>query len=515
VELEFGAFLTPSAGAPDDVVALAQLAERVGLDLVTFQDHPYQPGFLDTWTLLAYVAARTTVVRLAPNVLNLPLRQPVVVARSAASLDLLSGGRFELGLGAGAFWEAIEASGGRRLTGGQALDALAEAIDVVRQVWDTAVRGGVRVDGTYYRVVGAKRGPAPAHDIGLWVGGYRPRMLRLIGRLADGWLPTLGYLRGGPDELAALNALVDEGAAEAGRDPSAVRRLLNISGRIAQQSSGFLDGPPDQWAEELAGLALDHRVATFVLASDDPRALQVFAQEVAPAVRELVVAERGPRPVEPAAPDDAAAQGPADTRLGVVPTADDGTRRSPVAVWDESERPTGPSPEPGRTYGPRATAVGQHLVDVHDHLRAELQRVLDLVDRVREGVLAVGDARSALNDMALRQNSWTLGGFCQSYCRVVTGHHSLEDEAVFPHLRKADPGLGPVLDRLEAEHLVIHHVLDDVDRALVHLVSRPGDLDVVQDAVDLLSDALLSHLSYEERELVEPLARWGFYGGQL
>src|SRR5271168_1381009 len=111
-DLLFGAFITPQNERPADVVALAQLSERVGLDLVTFQDHPYQPAFLDTWTLLSYVAASTERIKVSGNVINLPMRPPVLLARQAASLDLLSGGRFELGLGAGAFWDAIAAMGG-------------------------------------------------------------------------------------------------------------------------------------------------------------------------------------------------------------------------------------------------------------------------------------------------------------------------------------------------------------------------------------------------------------------
>jgi alkanesulfonate monooxygenase SsuD/methylene tetrahydromethanopterin reductase-like flavin-dependent oxidoreductase (luciferase family) len=146
-DLLFGSFITPAAAASDQVVALARLSERAGLDLVTVQDHPYLPGFLDAWTLLSYLAAATSTIRLAPNVINLPLRQPAVLARSAASLDLLSGGRVELGLGAGAFWEAIEANGGRRQRPGEAVDALGEAIGIIRQIWDTGQRGGVRVDG--------------------------------------------------------------------------------------------------------------------------------------------------------------------------------------------------------------------------------------------------------------------------------------------------------------------------------------------------------------------------------
>src|SRR5262249_55044302 len=153
------------------------------------------------WTLLTWVAAQTTTLRVAGNVHNLPLRPPAVLAQAAASLDLLSGGRFELGLGAGGFWDAIEAYGGRRLTPGQGLgapsqgvDALSEAIDVIRAIWDTSERRGVRVEGEYQRVVGAKRGPAPAHDIPIWLGALKPRMLRLIGRKADGWLPSLAFV---------------------------------------------------------------------------------------------------------------------------------------------------------------------------------------------------------------------------------------------------------------------------------------------------------------------------------
>ena len=217
--LVFGSFLTPSANDPDRTVALAVLSEQVGLDLVTVQDHPYQPAFLDTWTLLSFVAARTDTVRLSPNVANLPLRPPAVLARGVASLDLLSGGRAELGLGAGAFWDAIEAMGGRRLEPAVAVQALAEAIEVIRGLWDTGTRGGVRTDGEIHRVHGAKRGPAPVHDVGIWLGAYKPRMLALTGRSADGWLPSLGYLADG--DLAAGNARIDGAATAVGRSPHA------------------------------------------------------------------------------------------------------------------------------------------------------------------------------------------------------------------------------------------------------------------------------------------------------
>ncbi|WP_446210433.1 LLM class flavin-dependent oxidoreductase [Micromonospora sp. IBSANI012] len=288
--LLFGSFTTPASDDPAGTVALAVLAEQVGLDLVTFQDHPYQPKLLDTWTLLSYVAARTSTVGLSANVTNLPLRPPAVLARSVASLDLLSGGRVRLGLGAGAFWDAIEAMGGRRLTPAQGVRALEEAIDVIRQLWDAGARGGARVDGEFHRVHGAKRGPAPAHPVPIWLGAYKPRMLALTGRRADGWLPSLGYLQ--PGDLTTGNQIIDDATQQAGRSPRDVRRLLNITGRFNAVGRGPLDGPAEQWAEELADLALSEGVSVFILGSDDPDDLRRFAAEVAPAVRELVTADR-------------------------------------------------------------------------------------------------------------------------------------------------------------------------------------------------------------------------------
>jgi FAD/FMN-containing dehydrogenase len=282
-DLTFGTFITPQNERPQEVVALAQLTERAGLDLATFQDHPYQPRFLDTWTLLSWVAAQTETLRVAPNVLNLPLRPPAVLARAAASLDLLSGGRVELGLGAGAFWDGVEAMGGPRLSPGESVDALSQAIDVLRGIWDTSQRGGVRVGGEHHRVLGAKRGPAPAHDIELWVGAYKPRMLRLTGRKANGWLPSLAYMQ--PEDLAPANRTIDEAARKAGRDPREVRRLLNLP-------AGFVEGPPERWVEQLLPLVLEHGFSTFILSGDDPGAIEAFGQGVAPALRAAVKRER-------------------------------------------------------------------------------------------------------------------------------------------------------------------------------------------------------------------------------
>jgi alkanesulfonate monooxygenase SsuD/methylene tetrahydromethanopterin reductase-like flavin-dependent oxidoreductase (luciferase family) len=303
-DLIFGSFITPTNAAPQQVVALAQASEQAGLDLVTFQDHPYQAGFLDTWTLLSYVAAQTERIHVSGNVINLPLRPPAVLARAAASLDLLSGGRVELGLGAGAFWEAIEAMGGRRLTPAQAVEALSEAIDIIRGIWDVDNTSRLRVDGTYYPVNGAKRGPAPAHNISIWLGAYKPRMLRLVGRKADGWLPSLGYMKSLAD-LSDANAIIDEAAREAGREPAAVRRLLNIGGRFGPPSNQLLSGPPEQWVEQLAALTLEYGFTGYILMGDDPTAIARFGRDVAPALRELVAAERASTGDGPATATDA------------------------------------------------------------------------------------------------------------------------------------------------------------------------------------------------------------------
>ena len=437
------------------------LADQVGLDLVTFQDHPYQPAMLDTWTLLCYVAARTDHVRLAPNVANLPLRDPALLARSVASLDLLTGGRAELGIGAGSFWDAIVAMDGRRLSPGESVDALTEAIEVIRGIWDVTASGALNVRGKHYRVTGTKRGPATAHPVPILVGAYQPRMLRLTARLADGWLPSTPYLK--PGQLTEANAIIDDAAAEAGRDPAAIRRLLNLA---AEQ-----DQP-----EQLAELALAEGISTFIAMADGPASISRFAAEVAPAVRELVAAGRSGRRSQASARPSA-----------TIRTARPAARSTATSSGADAE-----------------------LVAVHNMLRSELERLRDLIGQVRDGQIGAAQARNAINEMTMRQNNWTMGAYCESYCRVVTTHHSLEDAAVFPMLRSREPGLAPVLDRLQAEHVTIHKLLDEIDHALVRYINEPDNLTGLAAAVDVMSDALLTHLSYEESQLLDPLARHGF-----
>jgi alkanesulfonate monooxygenase SsuD/methylene tetrahydromethanopterin reductase-like flavin-dependent oxidoreductase (luciferase family) len=273
--VRFGVFLTPDASQPDRVLELAGLADELGFELIGVQDHPYQRRFLDTWTLLTAIAMRTKRVQVFPDVANLPLRAPAILAKAAASLDLLSGGRLELGLGAGGAWEAIKAIGGPVRTPGESVEALEEAIQVIRLMWSG--ERGVRFDGKFYQLAGVQTGPKPQHAIGIWLGAYKPRMLSLVGRAADGWIPSLGYVQ--PADLLEGNRRIDESAAAAGRDPRAIRRILNAGADVA--------------VEMFTTLTVEHGMDTYVIGGiEDPEALRWFATDVIPAVREAVAKAR-------------------------------------------------------------------------------------------------------------------------------------------------------------------------------------------------------------------------------
>ena len=271
--VRFGVFITPEA--TERPLRVAALADELGFDILGIQDHPYQRRFFDTWTLLAAVAMRTERIRLFPDVANLPLRPPATLAKAAATLDILSGGRLELGLGAGGFWDAIKAYDGPARTAGESVSALEEAIDVIRLLWSG--QHGIKFEGEFYHLRGAHSGPVPAHPIGIWLGAARPRMLALIGRLADGWVPSYGYLK--EAELTAGNGRIDEAARAAGRDPAAIRRVLN---------AGFME------VGQLVDLVVNVGIDTFLVA-DEPDEMRAFMSEVAPRVLEEVESKRSRR----------------------------------------------------------------------------------------------------------------------------------------------------------------------------------------------------------------------------
>jgi alkanesulfonate monooxygenase SsuD/methylene tetrahydromethanopterin reductase-like flavin-dependent oxidoreductase (luciferase family) len=292
--LQFGISLVPATEGLDRMRELARAADEAALDLVGIQDHPYQRRFLDTWSLIPALLAETNRISFFTDVANLPLRLPAVMAKAAASLDVLSAGRFELGLGAGGFPDVIAGYGGPRRTPGESVEALDEAIDVIRLLWSE--ERSVSFEGKHYRLDGARPGPRPAHPIGIWVGAFKPRMLRLVGRKADGWLPSLGVLT--RDELRAGNEQIDAAAEKAGRNPRSIRRIINVQGVIGDKPApsrselpvGYLAGEPlagsaDWWVETLGGFVADgFDTLVFWPVDTAPGQVELLAGDVVPHV---------------------------------------------------------------------------------------------------------------------------------------------------------------------------------------------------------------------------------------
>jgi len=296
--IEFGISLVPNAADFEQIREAVAAAESAGLEWVGIQDHPYQRRFLDTFALIGDLAARTSRIRFFPDVACLPLRHPAMLAKAAASIDVLSGGRFELGLGAGSFWDAIAAMGGPRREPGEAVEATEEAIAIIRQA--LGMEMSVRLRGEHYTVDGYRPGPPPAHQVQIWIGAGGPRMLRLIGRLADGWVPPGGA--SDMDAVARGQRVIDEAAREAGREPASIRRLLNFGGTIGDAADSGpgakppmgalrgagLHGTADEWLERLADWTTDIGIDTFIFwPADGSAQVEAFAQ-LAPAVREEV-----------------------------------------------------------------------------------------------------------------------------------------------------------------------------------------------------------------------------------
>jgi hemerythrin-like domain-containing protein len=441
---------------------------------------------------------------LLPDVINLPLRPPAVLARAAASLDILSGGRVELGLGAGAFFNGVVAMGGPRRTPGEAIEALEEAIGIIRGLWTPG--RAVTSEGKHYTVRGAQPGPFPPHPKGIWLGADKPRMLRLTGRMADGWIPSLGYAP--PGDLPEMMRTIDEAAQSEGRDPAAVRRAYNIHGEFSTAETGYLQGPPGLWVDQLTELVLEYGMSVFILApgADAETDLRRFAEEVAPGVREAVERARAQgRTIRLAAESEPTRP----TAIATVTAPATPSRNEPVphaAALEEDKRPH-IAQEREEAITPAGRRSQETLLQVHEHLRTELAEIREAASQVAEGAMDPAAARSLLNRMAMRQNYWTLGAFCAQYCRVVSVHHTIEDYQMFPAIRRGENDLGPVLDRLHAEHEIIAEQIDRLDRALVAMMNDPERVEDVRGVAGELSDMLLSHFAYEEDELLGALGR--------
>jgi alkanesulfonate monooxygenase SsuD/methylene tetrahydromethanopterin reductase-like flavin-dependent oxidoreductase (luciferase family) len=292
VPVQVGISIIPDTGLLERSRELVQVADEGGLAFVGVQDHPYQHHFFDTWSLIPTLLVDTRRISFFTDVASLPLRPPALMAKAAASLDVLSGGRFELGLGGGALPERIANFGGPRRTPGETVEAVDEAIDVIRLLWSQ--ERSVSFEGKHYRLNDARPGPRPAHPISIWVGAFKPRMIRLVGRKADGWLPSLGVLT--REELRAGNEQIDEAADKAGRDPTSIRRLINVQGLIGEESPpsrseppvGYLAGEPlagpaGWWIETIAGFAEDgFDTIVFWPVDPSPGQVELLIGEVVP-----------------------------------------------------------------------------------------------------------------------------------------------------------------------------------------------------------------------------------------
>ena len=290
--LKFGVFLSPRAADIGRLREHVQVAEAAGFDYVSIQDHPYVPDFLDTFALIGTLIGQTSRLRFMTNVANLPLRPAQMLAKTSASLDVLSGGRFELGIGAGRAWDEIAGLGGPRRNPREAVAAVSEAIDVLHALW--LPDRTASLPGPYYPLT-ADTGPAPAHRIGIWLGAVGPQMLDLTGRKADGWIAPLAT---GYETKPAAQERIDSAARAAGRDPASIHRVIQLVGTVTgtphttgRPRSGPGGQPirttPDIWADIIAEFAAEGRFDTvnLVLEQETSDQLRLFAAEVIPLAR--------------------------------------------------------------------------------------------------------------------------------------------------------------------------------------------------------------------------------------
>ncbi len=311
--VEFGASL-PTIGMddPSAVRLVAEQAEAAGLDSVWAADHivlptshtstyPYSadgefliaPGlpFLDQFTTLAYVAGFTQRVKLGTAVTLLPLRHPLAVAKTVASLDVLSGGRSILGVAAGWLREEFEALGLDFDNRGKTLD---EGLDILKAAWTESI---VEHQGERFSVRGVESYPRPAQKPHppIWVGGHTPPVMRRAARRGDAWFPPLFGTT--PESLAESHRRINEQAEAHGRGPDAVALSLRVlvdlrdePDAAGAEKRNALAGDPERIAATLADY-LDAGVSHVVFLpqartlADVQRTIDTLAARVVPQLR--------------------------------------------------------------------------------------------------------------------------------------------------------------------------------------------------------------------------------------
>jgi probable F420-dependent oxidoreductase len=240
---------TEIGAEPAGVKDYAQAAEELGFSHILAYDHvigantasrpgwkpPYThlDNFHEPFVLFAYLAGLTKKVEFTTGIIILPQRQTVLVAKQAAALDVLSGGRLRLGIGIG--WNPVEyeALGENFQDRGRRSE---EQIELLRKLW---TRPLVTFDGRWHKVIDAGINPLPVQQpIPIWFGGSDDRALRRLARLGDGWFPLMGA----DEKCRAVIEKIHAYAKDAGRDPN----LIGIEGRIS-----YGQGSPEAWLREL------------------------------------------------------------------------------------------------------------------------------------------------------------------------------------------------------------------------------------------------------------------------
>jgi alkanesulfonate monooxygenase SsuD/methylene tetrahydromethanopterin reductase-like flavin-dependent oxidoreductase (luciferase family) len=293
--ITFGLSLIPSVDKLIETRHLAEAADAAGLDYLGIQDHPYNTEFLDTWTLISVLAAETERITFFPDVADLQLRPPTILAKAAASLSVLLGDRIVLGVGGGATAGGIAAMGAIGREGNDMVAFTRESLLVMRR----ALAGGIVDAHGSQLIVDYSAGPVPVAPIPIWLGSAKPRMLELTGRSSDGWVTPLSTYQP-PTTVPAAQKLIDAAAVAAGRDPADVRRIYNVVGSIGSARGGpGLTGDVATWVDTLADWSVDMGLDTFIFwpTMSPMDQLEVFAGEVVPGVRQRVL-ERRAQPVE-------------------------------------------------------------------------------------------------------------------------------------------------------------------------------------------------------------------------
>lgn len=292
--LSFGVNLDPTAADFGSALDLARQADAAaaGLEYLAVQDHAYQPGYLDTWTMLTYLIANTDTIGVLSDVADLQLRPPTMLAKAAASLASIAPGRVTLGVGGGPSAAAVASMGATPRHGAAMVEYSEESVGIIR----AALNGqAIRIGTEHHHIAGYQAGPVPPKPVEIWVGSQQPKMLGVTGRVGDGWVSPLNIYVA-PNEVPERQRIIDDAARAAGRDPRDVRRVYNVIGAIGPFRGGQgLVGPVDLWVDTLTEWAVDLGFDTFILWTiTDPAAqLELFTSEVVPAVRARVAERRG------------------------------------------------------------------------------------------------------------------------------------------------------------------------------------------------------------------------------